>query len=114
MSKDETNPTKPVNEVDSIRKLLFGDQVAQMEERFVSIEKSLTQLRTENRNLRQALEAELTTREQVVEELKNFILASLKERDEARDAHLLTQTDLVNALMQALGQYKQKITPSGK
>jgi Skp family chaperone for outer membrane proteins len=102
MVKDDANINKPAGDVDSNRKILFGDQVAQIEEKFASIEKSITQLRIENQNLRKALEAEITMREQSDRDLSQVLVDKLKVRD-------ATQTSLVKALQQALDQYKKKI-----
>jgi hypothetical protein len=112
MEKENSNENKPANEVDNIRKILFGDQINQTEERFSQVERSIAQLRTENRNLRQALEAELTQREQAVQGLKNLLESALRERDEMRGENLSDQTELVTLLQTALEQYKAKISPS--
>lgn len=98
---------KTPEDIDSIRKILFGDQVAQFEDRFASIEKSIAQLRSENRNLRQALEAEMTMREKTQEEMRSWVLTELKKRDEGWDQHLATQVELLNALQQVLDQFKK-------
>ncbi|MHC1781463.1 MAG: hypothetical protein AB9891_01650 [Anaerolineaceae bacterium] len=105
MEKEKAN----VNDVDNIRKILFGDQVAQMEERFIQIEKSIAQLRTENRNLRQALEAELSEREQAVQGLKNLIDSAQQEWDKKREENFSNQAELINALQKAFDVYKSKI-----
>jgi hypothetical protein len=111
MPEEDVTPKKPANEVDNIRKILFGDQVAQFEERFISIEKSIVQLRTENRNLRQVLEEELTQREKAITNLTNLLEAALKERDEFRNQNLAAQSELMKALQIALEQYKSRAVP---
>jgi uncharacterized phage infection (PIP) family protein YhgE len=121
MSKENANVNKSLDDVDSIRKILFGDQATQIEDRFNSIETSINQLRSENRNLRQALEAESTIRKQALEaestmrqqangDLNNLIQA-LEDKLKARDA---TQTSMVNALQQVLDQYKKKVESLNK
>ena len=112
MEKESGNAKNPGNDVDNIRKILFGDQIAQVEERFTQIEKTIAQLRSENRNLRQALEAELTQREQAIQELNNMIEAALKERDEQRGEYLSDQTEMLSTLQKALEQFGAKINPS--
>jgi len=69
MAQDDPNP----NSIDNIRNILFGDQVAQIEERFNLLDQVINSLRNENRNLRQALESELTMREQAIKDLQNKI-----------------------------------------
>jgi chromosome segregation ATPase len=110
MVKENTESNAPGNEVDNIRKILFGDQIAQVEERFNQVERSIAQLRTENRNLRQALEAELTGREKAIQDLTNMVESALQERDETRGENLSDQAELFSALQQALQQYKAKIS----
>jgi chromosome segregation ATPase len=105
MEKEKAN----VNDVDNIRKILFGDQIAQMEERFGQLENSIAQLRTENRNLRQALEAELTEREKTVQELKNLLDATQQEWNKKRGENYSSQAELMSALQKALDLYKSKI-----
>jgi hypothetical protein len=109
MVKESPNGNAPANEVDNIRKILFGDQIGQMEERFNQVERSIAQLRTENRNLRQALEAELTEREGAIQELKNMVESALKERDEKRGENQSDQVELLIMLQKALDQYKTKV-----
>jgi hypothetical protein len=109
MENVSQNANKAANDVDNIRKILFGDQIAQVEERFNQIEKSIAQLRTENRNLRQALEAELTERERVIQELKDLVASELKGRDEKRGENLADQTEMLTTLQKALEQYKATI-----
>jgi chromosome segregation ATPase len=105
MEKDNAN----MNDVDNIRKILFGDQIAQMEERFGQLENSIAQLRNENRNLRQALEAELTEREKAVQELKNLLDAAQQEWTKKRGENHSSQAELMTALNKALDVYKSKI-----
>jgi ABC-type transporter Mla subunit MlaD len=125
MSKENADISKSSNDVDSIRKILFGDQATQIEDRLNSIETSISQLRSENRNLRQALEAESTTHQQALEaestmrqqangDLNNLIQAledKLEDKLKARDA---IQTALVNALQQVLDQHKKKVESQNK
>ncbi len=105
MEKDKAN----VNDVDNIRKILFGDQIAQMEDRFVQVENSIAQLRSENRSLRQALEAEVTAREEAVQVLKNLLETVRQEWDQKRGENFASQADLMSALQKALDAYKSKI-----
>jgi hypothetical protein len=105
MEKEKAN----VNDVDNIRKILFGDQIAQMEERFVQVENSIAQLRSENRSMRQALEAEVTAREEAVQELKNLIETVRQEWNQKRGENFASQADLMSALQKALDSYKSKI-----
>lgn len=109
MAKETSDPNKPMSDVDNIRKILFGDQIGQVEERFNQVEKSIAQLRSENRNLRQALEAELTQREQATQELKTMLESALRERDEKGGKNFSDQTELITMLQKALDQYKGKI-----
>lgn len=106
MEKDKAN----VNDVDNIRKILFGDQIAQMEERFVQVENSIAQLRSENRSLRQALEAEVTAREESIQEMKNLLESARQEWEQKRGDNFASQADLLTALEKALDAYKTKIT----
>ena len=106
MTKEDINNPKPSNEVDNIRKILFGDQVTQFEERFISIESSINQLRSENRNLRQALESEVTMREKAIEDLTNLINEELKKRDESWAKYLAFQDNLLASLLQIISQYQ--------
>lgn len=86
MTAEEGSPTGGMSgmtsDVENIRKILFGDQVNQIEERFNQNETAIAQLRSENRNLRQALEAELTQRESSVQELQQRITALQNALDE--------------------------------
>lgn len=103
MEKNNPN-SSPKNEVDNIRNILFGDQINQMEERFAQLERSIVQLRTENRNLREALEAEVTQRENA------FLTAqeTIHELDKIRTDHQTDQNELVNEVKQAIEKYQAK------
>lgn len=61
------------NEVDNIRNILFGEQIRQVTTQFDLVEKSINSLRLENQNLRQALEMEVSKREQEIKKLEDFI-----------------------------------------
>jgi uncharacterized membrane protein YkoI len=63
------------NEVDNIRNILFGEQIRQVTTQFDLVEKSINSLRLENQNLRQALEMEVSKREQEIKKLDDLILA---------------------------------------
>ena len=106
MEKDKAN----VNDVDNIRKILFGDQIAQMEERFVQVENSIGQLRSENRSLRQALEAEVTAREEAILEVKNLLENTRREWEQQRGDNFASQADLLTTLLKAIDAYKARIT----
>jgi hypothetical protein len=126
-----SNDSEQGNEVDDIRRILFGDQMTAVWKRFSQMEKSIEQLQSENNNLRRALEIELKSRvdsnqeikkqaEISDQELKNLIEissqelkkqmeGSFKERDEKGDANRSDQVELSNSLQKALEQYKSKI-----
>ncbi len=114
MTEMEDKPK--TSDVDDIRKILFGDQIVQIEERFSALEKSITQLRAENRNLRQALEAEVTMRERSTEELKR-LQQSFEEatknlqrnRDDALKDDLGTQIDLLHTMQQTLEKHRNAL-----
>ena len=105
MEKEKAN----VNDVDNIRKILFGDQISQMEERFSQVENSIAQLRAETRSLRQALEAEVTAREDTVREMKNLLETIREEWDQKRSENFASQAELMAALQKALDAYQSKI-----
>lgn len=102
MAKEDSNPNKAAADVDNIRKILFGDQVSQIEERFNQNESAISQLRTENRNLRQALEAEMTLRENAHRELNELLELMRKEQNTTWNANVAAQEKLVSAIESAL------------
>jgi len=105
MEKEKAN----VNDVDNIRKILFGDQIAQMEDRFTQVENSVAQLRSENRSLRQALEAEVTARESSSRELQEALDALRQDWEQKRAGNFTSQAELIAALQKALDAYKAKV-----
>jgi predicted RNase H-like nuclease (RuvC/YqgF family) len=108
MTKEE-NANRP-SDVDNIRKILFGDQVSQIEERFNQNENAISQLRTENRNLRQALEAEVTMRENVNRELHAALEAVQKEQNDTWKKSVSAQAKLISAIEKALSEYSSEIS----
>lgn len=114
MAKDDTNVQKPSGEVDDIRKILFGDQIAQIEERFNQNENAISQLRTENRNLRQALEAEVTTRENTLRELHELLDAFKKSQHASWQKNTEAQNALVSAIESAIQEFKAAIAGQDK
>jgi len=109
MAKENSDTNKPTGDVDNIRKILFGDQIAQIEERFHQNENAISQLRTENRNLRQALEAEVTMRENAVQELRDLLESFKTDQTDTWKNDLSAQEQLVSALEKALGKFKTDI-----
>jgi septation ring formation regulator EzrA len=143
MLKENANINKSPNDVDSIRKILFGDQATQIEDRFNSIETSINQIRSEIRNLRQALEAESTMRQQALEAESTMREQALEAESTMREQALeaestmrqqangdlnnliqaleeklkardTTQTSLVSALQQVLDQHRKKVESLNK
>lgn len=110
MPNEDMNTSKPAGDVDNIRKILFGDQISQFEERFIQNENAISQLRTENRNLRQALEAEVTARENANRDLADLLKSFQKEQDEEWKKNLSAQEILVSSIENALGKFKSEIT----
>lgn len=104
MDQSKASSRSPKNEVDNIRNILFGDQINQMEERFVQLEKSISQLRTENRNLREALEAEVTQRENAFQTLQDTI----HELDKKRMDHQIDQGEMFSAIKKAIEMFESK------
>ena len=74
-----TDSISHASEVDNIRAILFGDQIKQIETRFEALEKAISNLRNENHNLRQALEAEVTLRERSHQQLVDSITTLEKD-----------------------------------
>lgn len=110
MAKEENAPGKPSGDVDNIRKILFGDQVAQFEERFHQNENAIAQLRTENRNLRQALEAEVTMRENMDQDLHNLLDAFRQDENDTWKKNVAAQNEFITALETALRKLKADIS----
>ena len=104
MDQSKASSGSPKNEVDNIRNILFGDQINQMEERFVQLEKSISQLRTENRNVREALEAEVTQRENAFQTLQD----TLHELDKKRMDHQTDQGEMFAAIKKAIELFESK------
>jgi predicted RNase H-like nuclease (RuvC/YqgF family) len=137
MAQDQPTPSKGANDIDSIRSILFGDQVSQIDVRFETLEKAIDSLRSENRSLRQALETELTMRENGDGELERKIDILQNENRNLRQAleteltmrenadrelehkidtlHNKSQTEqkkLLQSLRQALEEYQKKLDSS--
>jgi lipid II:glycine glycyltransferase (peptidoglycan interpeptide bridge formation enzyme) len=114
MSKENNAPSDPNSDVDSIRKILFGDQLAQIEEYVKRVENSVNQLQAENRNLRQALEMEVSAREKADSKLKELLAAAEHDQTEIRNQGLSVQVKLLDSLKKGLDQYKTDITSGQK
>jgi hypothetical protein len=114
MTKEDNNTNKSAGDVDNIRKILFGDQISQIEERFNQNESAISQLRTENRNLRQALEAEITMRENGNRELLNLLDTFKGEENETWSKNVAAQKNLISALENALNKFKSDIAVLSK
>jgi predicted RNase H-like nuclease (RuvC/YqgF family) len=110
MAKENMDTNKSTGDVDNIRKILFGDQISQIEERFNQNENAISQLRTENRNLRQVLEAEVTMRENMDQELRNLLESFQKDENDAWKNNVSAQEKLISTLEKALNQFKSDIT----
>lgn len=110
MSKESSMPSDASSDVDSIRKILFGDQLAQIEEYVKRVENSVSQLQLENRNLRQALEMEVSAREKADNKLKELLTTAEHDQTEARNQHLSVQVKLLENLKKGLDQYKTDIS----
>lgn len=100
----ETPNASPKNDVDNIRNILFGDQISQMDERFAQIERSINQLRAENRNLREALEAEVTQRESAFQSLQELIVAL----DKKNTVQQTNQSELFSQIKKAIDTFQSK------
>jgi septation ring formation regulator EzrA len=109
MPGENDSLNKAAGDVDNIRKILFGDQINQIEDRFNQIEASIAQLRKENNNLRQALETELSMREDAVRELKNQLNSDRSEQNNLWNKNLADQEKLIITMQKALEQFKQEI-----
>lgn len=109
MAKEDINTNKTTGDVDNIRKILFGDQISQIEERFNQNENAIAQLRTENRNLRQALEAEVTMRENTDRELHDLLETFRKEQKDTWNKNISAQEILISSIENALGKFKSEI-----
>jgi hypothetical protein len=114
MTREDNNANKSTGDVDNIRKILFGDQITQIEERFNQDQSAISQLRTENRNLRQALEAEITMRENTNQELRNLLAAFQQDQNEVWNKNIAAQKNLISALENAFDKFKSEITASSK
>jgi hypothetical protein len=64
MSAKEKQVDGLPNDVQIIREILFGDQAKQFQARIERLEQAIAALKEENNQLRQALEAEASTRQQ--------------------------------------------------
>lgn len=113
---EENYDKQSANEVEKIRSILFGDQAAQFEERINAIDRALDALRNDNRKLRQALETELTQREQsdqnleqMLNSLENKINAELSQRQKNSDEYMHGQDEFLNSIQNIVEQYRQSI-----
>lgn len=119
----QTNGHGLANDVAKIRDILFGEQANQMDERIISLEAAVNSLRQENTRLRQALEAEVTSRSQadktlsqanktLVESIskeKSFVTATFADTSKQFDKKLAeqakTQQTQVNNLIGKLASH---------
>lgn len=126
--ENAANAANEVNEVDNIRNILFGEQAQQIEERFISVEKSIASLQRETRHLRQLLDVECSAREKADQALNELVqamdkrlqqeLAALEERtraelrtrDDTWKKHLSEQVHTLESLMQILQKHKNSLT----
>ena len=97
-------------EVESIRNILFGEQINQTEERFRQIENSINSLRLENSKLREALEAELTQREKNENELSTHISELKAQIIKERKENFGDQSELLTAFKKAIDLYMSKVS----
>ena len=127
MANSDTNKDSTGNEVDNIRKILFGDQVNQIDEQIKRIDAAISQLQAENRNLRQALEMEVdarekdihaqkqaldlesTAREKAFKSLKESLESAIAGLNEIWSQNYTNQTGLVDGLQNALDIFKQEL-----
>jgi len=109
----ETNhPTdQKSNEVDNIRNILFGEQIRQVTNQFDLVEKSINSLRIENQNLRQALEMEVSKREQDIRKLEDLIQAIISGQIEALGS-ILTKyhKEMASEQEKVMNEYRKKPT----
>lgn len=109
----KTNGNGLANDVAKIRDILFGEQANQMDERILSLESAINSLRQENSRLRQALEAEVTSRSRandaIVESMgveKTVVNTAISEATSKIEKQLFTHAnsqqtqlnDLINTL----------------
>lgn len=113
------------NDVDNIRNILFGEQIRQVTNQFDLVEKSINSLRIENQNLRQALEMEVSKREQEIKKLEGLVQAKTQELDALINSQIDTlgsiftkhqkeiidtDKEMVSQIEKAILEYRKKST----
>lgn len=114
MAHDDATSKSSISDVDNIRKILFGDQIAQIEEQIKRLDSSISQLQAENRNLRQALEMEVSAREKADKTLQEALATTGLNQSEIWNKNLGYQSELMKSLQKALDQFKLEIISGSK
>ncbi len=123
---EANNPADPKsNDVDNIRNILFGEQIRQVTNQFDQVERSINSLRTENQNLRQALEMEVSKREQEIKKLEALLQAKTQELDALINSQIDTlgsifkkhqkemsaiENEMISQFEKAILEYRKKST----
>ena len=114
MATHTTEDAEIGNDVQIIRNILFGEQVQLINKHIKTMEENISALKQENHQLRQALEAETKSRQQIVEELTQRMETQFRQtKDEndqeaasIRERHNQDMTRLVSMLASALSAYQ--------
>lgn len=143
MAANKTSELSLTDDVQVIREILFGEQAKLFKERITSLEESISALKKENERLHKALANEIEAREKATLERVQALEDDLSRRLEAeggdrqqaqsdlqryleeqlrqsvqdltarQDANFVQQGDLVEALVKALGGYKDRLPVNG-
>lgn len=95
MAPENSKSTNSLDEIESIRSILFGQQSKQLDERFAVMDKELAQFRSDYNRLRKDFETEQAARKQAEEELKRRQEA---DNQELRNKMESDRDDLTRAL----------------